>query len=110
MWEIGDKAVCVEDRPIPGSKNYFCDYLFKGTIYTVRGVEPSKLFPGRVSLFLEEIPLQHSFFEFRFRKVKETKQTDEISLFNTILDGVNNGKPSVPDDNVHEKEKVDEEV
>lgn len=87
-WQIGDLALCVNDRPSPFFPTVACR-LRSGAIYTVRGVGIDE--GGQLGLFLEEVRsygMKGGFVSSRFRKIRphtpDAEDAETIRLLNGL--------------------------
>lgn len=86
MFYVGQKVVCVDDRP---ARDGFPMPIARGSVYTVARFDPSFCLDGHQSLELIEVtPPARPFFTAAFRATRFrplVKRKTDISVFKTLL-------------------------
>jgi hypothetical protein len=99
MFKIGQKVVCVrptteQDIRMRVWEAGIGHHVYRGHIYTIRGIQPPTSFDRGVGVYLEEIinpisilwKLEYGYYADRFAPIQE--KTTDISVFKEILDKV----------------------
>jgi len=55
MFKIGQKVVCIDDKPRKNRPNFTIKPIKKNSTYTIRGIYESATHPGVVCILLEEL-------------------------------------------------------